>query len=177
MSGNSAIGRPGGYGDGGGMMTLDDSPLGLINSTVAFNRPSTRGAGAIGGNPSGTYASVVVSSIVANNEAPTAADLASQGAVFTIAGNNSLVMSSDSHLTLPPDTLSTDPKLLPLASNGGATVTHALAVCSPALNAGSNNFLGMVFQWDQRGDPFVREFGVGAPDIGAFEYPCATFFS
>ncbi len=168
MSGNSAMGGVGGNGNGGGMMTMQDSPLGLINSTIAFNRASTSGGGAVGGYASGTYASVAYSSIVANNEAPDGADLASQGPAFTITGNNNLVMSASADLTLPPDTLSADPKLLSLASYGGPTRTHALAACSPAINAGVNGFPGTALQWDQRGDPFVREFGA-APDIGAFE--------
>ena len=55
--------------------------------------------------------------------------------------------------------------LLPLADNGGRTMTHALADGSPAIDAGDNP-LGLAT--DQRGDGFVRVFG-GAADIGAFE--------
>ncbi len=67
-------------------------------------------------------------------------------------------------MTLPPDTLGVDPQLLPLAANGGLTLTHAIDVCSPAINAGG----GFTAQWDQRGDPYSRTYGAGM-DIGAFE--------
>lgn len=170
ISGNSAIGGtgPNGSGIGGGMVTIQDSPLGILNSTVAFNRASSKGGGAVGGDAGGSYASVVISSIIASNEAPAAADISGLLSSFLITGNNNLMMSAEAGLTLPADTISVDPKLLPLASNGGPTRTHALAACSPAIDAGSNTFVEATFEWDQRGDPFVREFGA-APDIGAFE--------
>jgi hypothetical protein len=47
----------------------------------------------------------------------------------------------------------------------GATATHALAACSPAIDAGSN-VSGLDF--DQRLTPYVRASDGGA-DIGAFE--------
>ena len=36
----------------------------------------------------------------------------------------------------PPDTIPADPGLLPLADNGGPTLTHALQPDSPALDMG-----------------------------------------
>ena len=59
-------------------------------------------------------------------------------------------------------TLTDDPKLDPLAPNGGPTQTHALQATSPAINAG-NTGLGT----DQRG--YGRPAGAAA-DIGAYEY-------
>lgn len=56
------------------------------------------------------------------------------------------------------------PKLGPLANNGGFTRTHALLPGSPAINRGSS--LGPV-AFDQRGGR--RPYGAGI-DIGAFEY-------
>jgi hypothetical protein len=61
--------------------------------------------------------------------------------------------------------LSADPKLLPLAFNGGPTKTHALPEDSPAIAAG-NNVAGLTT--DQRGPGFPRSIA-GATDIGAFE--------
>lgn len=52
--------------------------------------------------------------------------------------------------------------------NQCASRTFTLVACSPAVDAGSNTFPGSTFEWDQRGDPFVRELGA-APDIGVFE--------
>lgn len=165
VSGNSALGGQGGVGAGGGIASLYDSPFLLIGSTVAFNRASTRGGGAMGGNAGGAYASEVKGSIVSNNEAPVAADLSALGIAFTIGGSNSLVMDADTDLTLNPDTLDVDPQLLPLAANGGLTLTHAIDICSPAIDAGG----GFTAQWDQRAEPYSRTYGAGM-DIGAFEW-------
>jgi hypothetical protein len=61
--------------------------------------------------------------------------------------------------------LSGDPKLGPLADNGGPTQTMALLAGSPAINAGNNaNCLGT----DQRGTTRPQPAG-GTCDIGAFE--------
>jgi hypothetical protein len=63
-----------------------------------------------------------------------------------------------------------DPKLGPLADNGGPTMTHALLAGSPAIDAGPNpvpTFTGN--QFDQRGTGFARIVG-GLVDIGSFEF-------
>jgi hypothetical protein len=60
-----------------------------------------------------------------------------------------------------------DPRLGPLADNGGPTLTHALLAGSPALGAGANP-LGLTT--DQRGLPRTV---FGRPDIGAFEVQTA----
>ncbi len=62
---------------------------------------------------------------------------------------------------------SIDPKLMPLASNGGSTQTHALLADSPALNAGSNALIASQTS-DQRGAPFVR-IADNTVDMGAYE--------
>ena len=62
-----------------------------------------------------------------------------------------------------------DPKLGPLANNGGSTKTMALLAGSPAIDAGGSTvptFPGN--QFDQRGPGFARLSG-SALDIGAFE--------
>lgn len=60
----------------------------------------------------------------------------------------------------PNDPLINDPRLGPLAANGGPTKTHALLAGSLAIN----NALGSTVTTDQRGLPIV-----GTADIGAFE--------
>ena len=59
----------------------------------------------------------------------------------------------------PGDMFGVDPKLAPLADNGGATLTHALVKGSPAINAADPVFAP---PFDQRG--LERN-----PDIGAYE--------
>ncbi len=61
-----------------------------------------------------------------------------------------------------------DPKLGPLADNGGPTWTMALLPGSPAIDAGNTSLAPAT---DQRGLP--RPVGLAA-DIGAFEYDCKT---
>ena len=164
VSGNAAIGANG-TGMGGGVHS-GYSPFGLFNSTVASNSASTRGGGAAGGD-NGGLAPMLSSAIVAMNQAPTDADLASVTGPLTVDGDHSLVMSADSNMTLPLGTLTINPRLLPLANNGGPTATHALAACSPAIDTGVMN-PWRDLDFDQRGAPFVRTYG-SAVDMGAFE--------
>jgi hypothetical protein len=86
----------------------------------------------------------------------------------TVDGEHNIVMTSN--MTMPPDTITDDPLLLPLADNGGPTMTHAFDATSPALDAGSNPD---DLAFDQRGEGFPRFLGE-APDIGAFEAPGAV---
>jgi hypothetical protein len=65
-----------------------------------------------------------------------------------------------------------DPRLAPLAFNGGRTQTHALLPGSRAVDAGDNS--GLPFGADQRGPGFARirdgnGDGSRLVDIGAFE--------
>jgi hypothetical protein len=92
----------------------------------------------------------------------------------TVDGDHNVVMTSN--MTMPADTITDDPLLLPLADNGGPTMTHAFDLTSRALDAGSNPDN---LPFDQRGDGYPRVLGAG-PDIGAFEAPGAvpdTIFS
>jgi hypothetical protein len=67
------------------------------------------------------------------------------------------------------DLSGTDPPLGPLADNGGPTLTHALLMDSPAIDAGD---LSDFPATDQRGYDRPNDGnpdGIPAPDIGAFE--------
>ena len=94
-----------------------------------------------------------------------AADLGADD-VLAASGANNLIVSSDAAITLPGDTLATDPLLMPLAVNGGPTRTHALPATSCARDANGSS---SSFQWDQRGPGHPRLVG-SAVDIGAYEY-------
>jgi hypothetical protein len=133
------------------------------NSTIADNKAGTAGAGIYLIGVVGAL--TLQSSIVANNTVAGAkADIATPGA-FTIIGSNNLVTAAAANVTLPGATLQSDPRLWPLADNGGPTRTLALKIDSPALDAGSNP---LALAADQRGAGFPRVLGAAA-DIGAFE--------
>lgn len=144
--------------------------LTLVSSTLAFNdaTPGTASvpdcSAALGALDSQKL--TLESSIVARNTCNGAAarDI---GGFNTdqepVIGSDNLVMSADR--PLPADTISADPRLAPLADNGGRTQTHALLSTSPAIDRG-NNTAG--FAYDQRGPGFPRVRGARA-DIGALE--------
>lgn len=111
------------------------------------------------------------STIVAGNTSVQEGELGDGSDIFgsnlsnpvTVTGENNLVQLSLG-VSLPPGTLTLDPKLLPLADNGGVTLTMALSPDSPAVDTGKSNGL----QVDQRGSGYTRAWGAAA-DIGAFE--------
>jgi hypothetical protein len=145
--------------------------LTLRNSTVAFNRAANGAAiwfNNIKYSSNGHYAVDLESSIVANNASGgIEADVYSlkQEASLTIAGANNIVLSASTNVALPGDTVAHDPLLLPLASNGGPTLTHAFRDGSPAFGRG-NDVGG--YANDQRGNGFARTIN-GVTDIGAFQ--------
>lgn len=154
---------------GGGIGT--SRPLFLNNSTVANNTAAEGGGGVLfrlTGVTDSAGPLEMQSTIVANNDvgagATFAAGIDADDALVT-SGANNLVMGAGTAITLPTDTLTVDPMLLPLADNGGPTRTLALRAGSPAIDAGNN---AAAFEFDQRGEGYARVSGAAA-DIGAFE--------
>ena len=134
-------------------------PVTVNNSTIAFNTSPSGGA-----VYSVKQSLTLNSSIIADNvSAGLQGDL--DGALDPpLIGYNNLITSST--IGFPPGTITSCPRLGPLAANGGgAMLTHALLNTSPAINAG---FSGPNLVTDQRGPGFPRVAGASA-DIGAFE--------
>ncbi|HVT33277.1 MAG TPA: choice-of-anchor Q domain-containing protein [Rhodanobacteraceae bacterium] len=163
ISGNSAM-------DGGGIASFYGSPVDVYDSTIAFNTASREatnewfgGGGGVCGNGPLQLANTIVANNTASNNSPDVSLFNLVGAPPPITGDHDIVMTSSP--AAPPDTITTDPGLLPLADNGGPTRTHALAPDSVAIDAG-RPFPGLFF--DQRGSGFPRSNGAAA-DIGAFE--------
>ena len=153
ISGNAAVGSIGGV-YAHGTITIE-------NSTIAFNSESySLGAGL----RIADGVANIQSSIIALNGGDTPPVNIAEGIGGAVSGNNNLIGESGT-VTLPPDTIQADPRLLPLANNGGVTQTHELRPDSPAIDAG-NNSAGLVV--DQRGPGFARVLGLAA-DIGAVE--------
>ncbi len=158
MSGNSATQQ------GGAILRTWGAPFTVINSTIVNNDSPAGG---------GIYAEEVEpftlkNTIIANNAGANCAfDL---GGKTTSQGHN---LSSDNSckLNAASDLKNTDPKLGPLADNGGPTQTHALLPDSPAIDAGDGN--GCPDE-DQRGGlrPVDGPDDDGDPecDIGAYEF-------
>jgi len=169
VSGNTAT-----SGHGGGM---EASTATLTNCTVAENAAHT--GGGLFRAPFGTF--TLKNTIVALNLTDffgTGPDVA--GDPFTSTGHNLIgdgtggsgftngVNGDMVGMSVNP----IDPKLGPLANNGGKTKTHALLAGSRAIDAGNNAALPPTT--DQRGAGFPREKdgngdGLAIVDIGAFE--------
>lgn len=148
---------------GGGLFLRWPSTLEMDNSTVTANQAAFDGGG-IWLNAPGSR---IRSSIVFGNSSDlgNADNRYGLPGTFAIDGVASIIGSTSGLITLPIDTLGSDPLLRPLAANGGPTRTHALGAGSPAIDAGSNP---ATLANDQRGSGFVRVHG-SAADIGAFE--------
>jgi len=163
ISGNSSTGTYAGI--------FIQHTLTLDHCTIAFNThfQKTFGAGIF------TVGNAVVmnSSIIARNASTQNAanyDLAA-APTTSLSGSSNLITASNK--TLPFGTISADPMLAPLASNGGATRTHAPLPGSPAIDTGNNVH---DLPWDQRGTGHPRVVGVES-DIGAFELEADVIFA
>ncbi len=150
---------------GGGGVYNDGGAVTITNATIASNI-SPDGAG--GGIFSQMNASTSVgNSIVATNTAMQGIDVFG---AFTSLGYNLIGTTLDSSgfdesTDKTGTTARLDPKLGPLADNGGPTLTRALLSGSPAINAGGGSNAP---SFDQRGSGFPRVAN-GQIDIGAFE--------
>ncbi len=167
---------------GGGVLLGSNSPSNYVfNSTIADNS-----AGYYGGGIFLYYGTSLTmqSTLVAGNTAESGEDIyasytnapsgtlsgssTSQVSAVTIGGSHNLVMSA-TNVTLPGDTLNSNPLLQALADNGGPTRTHLLGAGSPAAGVGSNP---NNYTYDQRGPGFPR-MSAGTTDIGAVELAAA----
>lgn len=158
VSGNSAT-------VDGGAISVKMAFVGLSNATVSDNFATGNGGG-FNLYQSSLYLS---NSIIANNLAVAgtldsdcyvaAASLFTVDAATIIEDNSCNAVRSG------------DPDLLPLADNGGFTLTHALAVSSVARDSADTNCPAE----DQRG--VTRNLSDGFCDVGAYEYTDeGTFF-
>ena len=158
------------FGDGSGGGIGNAGNLEILSSTIANNYAT----GLFGGYGGAIYSSGVTttdSSIIALNGVlgrnATGPDFTGYGGLqsmgYNIIGNNADALISSQ----PTDQIGTpaepiDPRLGPLANNGGPTFTLALQPGSPAIDRGDP----AAPPHDQRG--YDR---VGVPDVGAFEFP------
>lgn len=126
-------------------------------STIAFNCAMTTQAGkyvsGIGLNSPTASTMSASGTLISDNglcagaQAGNAYDVGGFGA--SLSGSHNLIRSVPTAFLVPTDTLRTDPRLLPLADNGGPTRTHALGAGSPAIGAGKDD---ANVSFDQRGN-------------------------
>ncbi len=139
----------------------------FTHSTIANNSAGVSGGGVfgntgrIGGN----------NSIFANN---TSAANPNCSGMLTVSGNNNLSNDESCRFSGEGNIVNVDPRLSPLANNGGFTLTHALQSGSPAIDAArdiycspQNTSFSEPRTRDQRG--ISRPAGTSC-DIGAYEF-------
>lgn len=150
--------------------------LRLMNSTVSNNSPNgIQNTSLYGGS-----ATVEIANTILNANRPHV-NIGSLDGMVTSLGYN---ISDDAAggdgstgqgglLNGPGDIRNTNPLLGPLQYNGGPTMTHALLLNSPAINAGDPNFDPNAFVpplvFDQRNSRRFPRVVNGRIDIGAFE--------
>jgi CSLREA domain-containing protein len=162
VSGNGARYAGGIYTDG------TSATLTVDYSTVAAN---TAFAGGEGGGilqdstPGGL--SYISNSIIADNQAPLLPDI--DGNFFTLDYNLIENVDGSGYTPAPHDQIGVDPRLGPLASNGGPTHTHYPQADSPIIDTIPQGVAGCGGQvgTDQRG--FARPNGSGC-EKGAVEF-------
>ena len=163
ISGNTANG-PAGFGGGlrvnnGSTPPGPPATVGLVNVTIANNSAAT-GSGVSAGNGTAGF----TNSIVAAGTGGPACD----GDIRSQGGN----LSSDASCSLftgTGDGIGLDPRLDPLASNGGPTQTHALKTDSPARDRAPDC---ASLTTDQRGESRPTDGdgdGIAKCDSGAYE--------
>ena len=178
ISGNRAIG------DGGGIADFTGDRVALTNVTVVFNQADADGDGAgTGGGLRGSGDTVLHNSIVVGNTRGNGNSPSDYAGSIDLSSSFNLFGSLGGFQGGEPDTAlgnlyySADPRLGPLADNGGPTQTHALLGGSPAIEAGSSlravGPAGAPLLTDQRGAGYPRRAG-STVDIGAYEVAAAN---
>jgi hypothetical protein len=157
-----SLGASSGGAYGGGIYS-EGAALFLQNSTVAKNLATNIPDSYLGGPIAG--ANIANTNGTVHLRGSLVATTTTNGNVWGSVSDDGYNMSSDGSANFLSGTSFnfTDPKLLPLANNGGPTTTLALAPDSPAIDWMPAVDLPST---DQRG--FARPFGANA-DLGAFE--------
>jgi len=161
---------------GGGIYS---SGLITISSNTVTDNRADMAAGGISSYGNVAARTIITNSIISGNmiSTTTASDLALHTTEIDsyVSGGHNLIGSIGTGVSVFLDGVNGDqtavnnPKIEPLADNGGSTLTHALQPDSPALDTGAN--CGAT---DQRG--ITRPQGA-ACDIGAYEYEAPIIYT
>ena len=192
VSNNTAIEVTGG-GISSGIVPLEETYSVIINSTIANNQSNIdessasqsfqKGDGlylaSSGGGLFGDYADsfLIHNTLITNNtefmeripdDIATQLRPESSHNLFSVADSLLGLSNGINNNQIGTRANPIDTQLLPLADNGGPTLTHSLARTSPAIDAGSNTIADQEkLNTDQRGAGFTRF--VSTVDIGAVE--------
>ncbi len=141
----------------GGAIDLEgaSSTATLLSDTIAAN---TIGSGTSGGGLENGGKTTARNTIISGNTAGAAANNCGNAPI--VAGAHDIELGTTCGFDM-----NADPKLAPLAENGGPTETMALLAGSPAIDAGDSAFCPAT---DQRGVPRPQP-QAGTCDIGAYE--------
>ncbi len=166
---------------GGGIENYSYSRDGLttlnaLNSTISGNIAEASHGGGI--NSSRYSRLLLQNTIVAGNRSASGgADLENGGPISSARHN--LIQDPSGHPVVDDadgNLVGVDPRLGPLADNGGPTLTHELLSGSAAIDAGEDsralNTSGKQLVNDQRG---LARFVGSAVDIGAFEFSSVDY--
>jgi fibronectin-binding autotransporter adhesin len=166
LSGNST--SPQSSDLGGGIYNNADQGSAVLtvhNSTLSGNLAGSGGSIFNDGEGTVRLANTILNAGAPQNIVSPFVSVASQG--YNLSSD-----AAGGFLTSSGDRTGSNPLLGPLQNNGGRTMTHALLLHSPAIDAGDPNFNPFAFNppllYDQRDAPgFPRVFN--RLDIGAFE--------
>ncbi len=196
LNANSATGTSNTTGFGGGL-EIDLHGQATIIDTTFYGNIATTGGGIYNGGTFSGYDNTITANqsgaaahgggiygtataLTTINNTIVAGNFISLGStpddIFTgsapVTGNNNLIGTGGSgglsNGVNGNITNVANPGLGTLANNGGVTQTVAIALNSPAVNAGNNAIIPTGFTTDQRGSGFNRIVN-GTVDIGAFE--------
>jgi hypothetical protein len=163
ITGNTASGRGGGL-----SLNHTSSAFTITNSTITGNTAFTQGGGGIAVNDPMAVLNLE-STVIAQDTGANAPDILSQGQVNAktcfIGVTDGMTMLNPTSCVTGNLMVPADPRLGPLANNGGPTPTQLPLPGSPVRNLGSNP---ASLTTDQRGLPRTVETYT---DIGAVESP------
>ena len=149
---------------GGGIFHTDGS-LAVTNSTFAENvAPAGTASGILVATFGAPADATLTNNVVEGNGGAFACAIEGGGAATITSGGGNVIGDGSCNPDGATDQSSTDALLDPLADNGGPTLTHALGVGSPAIDAADSDACPAT---DQRG--VTRPQGAGC-DAGAFEF-------
>jgi CSLREA domain-containing protein len=165
--GGNVAGGPGSNGSGGGIHGSTGATLSVSSASITDN-VAFGGSGSGGGiaAPAATLANTIVANNVSHPPDQSAAFTDNCAVSALTSQGHNLSNGSDCGLTGTGDRPGVDPRLGPLADNGGSTDTEAPLTGSPAMDAGADC-------------PSVDQRGVSRPrgaacEIGAYELAAPT---